>query len=162
MKEVVSMFSGSVTWRRLWWVGLVAILASWISNMILRLVGIAIFAISPRFAPIGIFPVTFWTVVTGIGATIVFYLVARFSRNPVPTFLIIAFIVYFMTFYPDYLILYHQISPGTTFYSVGTLLTMHIVEACISVCVLLMLGFERKRKGTPVLTQKDERESVRR
>lgn len=153
------MFSGRVTWRRLWWVGLVAILASWISNMILRLAGIAIFAISSHFIPIGIFPVTFWTVVTGIGATVVFYLVARFSRNPVPIFLVIAFIVYFMTFYPDYLILYHQISPGTTFYSVGTLLTMHIIEACITVCVLLMLGFERKRKGIPIA--KDEREALK-
>jgi hypothetical protein len=150
------MFSGRVTWRRLWWVGLLAILASWVSNMILRLIGLAVFAISPRFVPMSIFPVTFWTVVTGIGATVVFYLVARFSRSPVPLFIIIAFIVYFLTFYPDYLILSNPISPGTTFYAVGTLLTMHIVEACITVCVLIMLGFERKRTPKQTNAQKSE------
>jgi hypothetical protein len=142
------MFTGRSTWRRLRWVGPLTIVVSLISNLILRMIGIAIFHISPKFAPLGIGPVVFWSVVTGIGAVLVFALVGRFSQNPIPLFLIIAFVVYLVTFYPDYLVLFSNppVFPGTNFYSVATLLSMHVVEAAITMCMLMMMGLERKSK----------------
>lgn len=110
------------------------------------MIGIAIFHFSPKFAPLGIGPVVFWSVVTGIGAVLVFALTGRFTENPIPPFLIIAFIVYFATFYPDYLVLFSNppVFPGTNFYSIATLLSMHVVEAGITMCMLTVMGLERK------------------
>ncbi len=140
------MFTGRVTWRRLRWVGPLTIVISLISNLILRSIGIALFHLSPKFGPLGIGPVTFWSVVTGIGAILVFALVGRFTEKPIPPFLILAFIVYLVTFYPDYLVLFSNppIFPGTNFYSVATLLSMHVVEAAITMCLLVTIGLERK------------------
>ena len=139
------MFTGRVTWRRLRWVGPLAIVVSLISNLVLRSIGIALFHLSPKFGPLGIGPVVFWSVVTGIGAVLVFALVGRFTEKPIPPFLILAFIVYFATFYPDYLVLFSNppIFPGTNFYSVATLLSMHVMEAIITICLLTVMGLER-------------------
>lgn len=142
------MFIGRVTWMRLRWVGPLTIVVSLSANLILRMIGIAIFHFSPKFAPLGIGPVVFWSVVTGIGAVLVFALVGRFTENPIPLFLMIAFGVYVATFYPDYLVLFSNppVFPGTNFYSVATLLSMHVVEAAITMCMLTGMGLERKSK----------------
>ena len=142
------MYTGHVTWRRLRWVGPLTIIVSLIANLLLRVIGIAIFRLSPKFAPLGIGPVVFWSVVTGIGAVLVFALVGRFKENPIPTFLIIAFSVYLATFYPDYLVLFSNppVFPGTNFYSVATLLSMHVIEAAIMMCMLTVMGLERESK----------------
>jgi len=146
------MLIGRVTWRRLRWVGPLTIVVSLLSNLILRVIGIALFHLSPKFAPLGIGPVVFWSVITGIGAVLVFALVGRFTQNPIPLFLIIAFGVYIATFYPDYLVLFSNppVFPGTNFYSVATLLSMHVVEAAIMMCMLTGMGLERKSKDLDI------------
>lgn len=146
------MVSGRIVWRRLWWVGLLAVSVSLIVNLLIRTIGIALFHLSPAFGPLGVIPIVFWSIVAGVGAVLVFALVGRFSRNPIPLFLIIAIIVYCATFYPDYLLLFADLPmfAGATIYSVGTLLTMHLAEAAITVCILILLGFERKSKNKKV------------
>jgi len=143
------MVSGRITWRRLWWVGLLAIIVSLLVNLLIRTIGFAVFNLSPTFGPLGIIPIAFWSIIMGIGAVLVFALVGRFSRNPVQLFLIIAIVVYCATFYPDYLLLFTNLPvfAGATPYSIGTLLAMHIVEAAIMVCMLILLGVERKPKS---------------
>ena len=139
------MFSGRVTWSRLWWVGLIAIGASLVVNLVIRAISMAIYNLPTDFAPLGIGPVIFWSIVTGIGAVVVFWLVARFSRNPARNFLLIGFLVYIATFYPDWFILSGGSRPfkDTNPYTVGTLITMHAAEAIIMICLLLFLGFEK-------------------
>jgi hypothetical protein len=142
------MFSKRITWRRLWRVGLLTIGVSLVTNLTLRVVGIALFHIPSAFAPLGIGPVVFWTVVMAVGAILVFALIGRFSRNPIPLFTIIAFSVYIVAFYPDYLVLSANppVFPGTSFEAVATLLSMHVVEAIINICILTQAGFEPKGK----------------
>ena len=79
------MFSGRVTWSRLWWVGLVAIGASLVVNLLIRAISMAIFKLPTDFTPLSIGPVVFWSVIAGVGAVVVFWLVGRFSRNPATT-----------------------------------------------------------------------------
>jgi Family of unknown function (DUF6069) len=142
------MFSKRLTWKRLWRIGLLTIVASLVANLTLRMVGIAIFHIPSAFAPLGIGPVVFWTVVMAVGAILVFALIGRISQNPIPLFTFVAFSVYIVAFYPDYLVLSASppVFPGTTFDSVGTLLSMHVVEAIINICILTQAGFEPEGK----------------
>jgi len=139
------MFSGRVTWSRLWWVGLIVLVSSLVVNLLIRAISMAIFNLPTDFAPLGIGPVIFWSFVGGIGAVVVFWLVGRFSRNPALFFLMIGFLVYIATFYPDWFIIAAGSHPfkDTTPYTVGTLMSMHAAEAIIAVCVLLFLGFEK-------------------
>ncbi len=141
------MFSGRVTWSRLWWVGLIAIGASLVVNLIIRGLAMAIYNLPTDFAPLSIGPVIFWSIVAGSGAVVVFWLVSRFSRNPSRNFLLIAFLVYLATFYPDWFILSGGFHPfkDTNPYTVGALITMHAAEAIIMICVLLFLGFDKTK-----------------
>jgi hypothetical protein len=113
------------------------------------MIGISIFHIPSAFGPLGVGPVVFWTIVMAVGAIIVFALIGRFVQNPIPLFIIVAFIVYIVAFYPDCLILFANppYFPGTSFYSVGTLFSMHAIEAIISICILILNGFEPESKG---------------
>ena len=142
------MFSERITWKRLWRVGLLTVVASLVSNLVLRVIGISIFHIPSAFAPLGIGPVVFWTVVMALGAVLVFALIGRFAQSPIPLFITVAFTVYIVAFYPDYLVLSANppYFPGTSFYSVGTLLLMHVIEAIISICILTLIGFEPEKK----------------
>ena len=142
------MFSEHLTWKRLWRVGLLTIVASLVSNLTLRVIGIALFHIPAAFAPLGIGPVVFWTVVMAIGAVLVFALTGCCAQNPIPLFITVAFAVYVVAFYPDYLVLFANPPrfPGTSFYSVGTLLSMHVIQAIICICILTLAGFEPEKK----------------
>jgi hypothetical protein len=142
------MFSERLTWKRLWRVGLLTVGASLVANLALRVIGIAIFHVPSTFGPLGIGPVVFWTVVMALGAVLVFALVGRFAQNPIPLFTVVAFAVYIIAFYPDYLVLFANppYFPGTSFYAVGTLLSMHVIEAIINICILTLFGFEPEKK----------------
>ncbi len=145
------MFTGRITFRRLLWVGPLAIVISLVVNLIIRAIALGVYKLSPAFSPMGIGPVAFWSIATGIGATLVFWLVGRYAHNPIPVFLIIAIIVYLATFYPDFYILFRNppAFPDTSIATVGTLLLMHLVEAMITICILIMLGFDRSVQARP-------------
>lgn len=142
------MFSERITWRRLWRVGLLTVGTSLVANLILRFIGVNLFHVIPAFGPLGIGPVVFWTVVMGTGAVLVFALIGRFSNNPIPLFIFVSFAVYIATFYPDYLVLFSNppVFRGTTFYAIMTLLSMHVVQAIICMCLLTLMGFEPESK----------------
>ena len=139
------MFTGQVTLRRLRWLGPLVVVISLAVNLLIRALSLAIFKPSSAFSPLGIGPVSFWSIVLGCGAVIVFGLVGRFSSNPTLTFLIIALIVYIAAFVPDLVIISSNPPPflGTTPIAVGTLLAMHAIEAAITICMLLLLGFDK-------------------
>jgi hypothetical protein len=60
------------SFRRLCLVGGLAIIASTIVNLVIRVIALTLLKISPDFLPIGIGPVIFWSVMAGIGAVVVF------------------------------------------------------------------------------------------
>ncbi len=142
------MFTGRVTFRRLRWVGPLVVAIALVVNLLIRAISFALFKPSSAFTPLGVAPVSFWSIVLGIGAVVVFGLVGRFSRRPFSAFLTIALIVYLAAFVPDLLIISINPPPfpGTNPTGVGTLLAMHAIEAAITICLLLFLGFDRSAK----------------
>jgi Family of unknown function (DUF6069) len=130
------------SFRRLCLVGGLAIIASTIVNLVIRVIALTLLKISPDFLPIGIGPVIFWSVMAGIGAVLVFYFVMRLARQPLPIYVAIAFLVYVCTFIPDGFLLSRNppIFSGTTGGAVVTLMAMHFAEATIMLLTLVSLG----------------------
>ncbi len=84
----------------------------------------------------------FWSIMGGIGAILVFYLVSRLASQPLMIYVLIAFLVYVCTFIPDGLLLTRNppFFPGTTATAVLVLMAMHVAEASIMLLTLVRLG----------------------
>ena len=125
---------------RLWWVGLLAIIASVAANVLVRLLAVATLDISPAFEPLsGYGDVISLTAFGVLGAVIVFALLARFARRPILMFKRIAAVALVLSFVPDVWLLVASV-PGATAVSVGVLLVMHVVAWAISVGMLTTLA----------------------
>ncbi len=131
-----------ISFRRISFVGGIAIGASIIVNLIIRFIALTWLNISPKFGPVGLGPVIFWSIMGGIGAVLVFYLVTRLSNQSLLVYVIIAFVVYVCTFIPDALLLTRNppIFPYTTATGVLVLMSMHVAEASIMLLTLVRLG----------------------
>ena len=128
-----------ISFRRLLWVGPLAVLASVIANVLVSITAVALVGISPEFEPLYLRPVIGFTAVGVLGAVIVFALVARFSRRPVRLFRRIALVVLLLSFVPDLSLLNASPYAGTTVQSVIALMLMHVVACLISVSLLTTL-----------------------
>lgn len=128
-----------VTLSRLWWVGPLTIVASVIVNLLILLIAKATLPISTGFAPLAVGPVMMWSLVGSLGATLVFFLLARFTRRPIRIFQIVALIVFLVTLLPDIALFFTPAFPDTTALSVGTLMLMHAGTALICVGLLTRL-----------------------
>ena len=128
-----------ISFRRLLWVGPLAVLASVIANVLVSITAVALVGISPEFEPLHLRPVIGFTAVGVLGAVIVFALVARFSRRPVRLFRRIALVVLLLSFMPDLSLLNASPYAGTTVQSVIALMLMHVVAWLISVSLLTTL-----------------------
>jgi hypothetical protein len=125
---------------RLLWVGPLAIVAAVAANLLIRLVAVALFDISPEFMPLQWGPPIFFTTIGVIGAIVVFAIVARFSKRPVRLFRTIALVVLVLSFIPDVLLLTSNSMPGTSPAAVLALMAMHVVTWAISVGLLTRLA----------------------
>ncbi len=128
-----------ISFRRLLWVGPLAVLASVIANVLVSITAVALVGISPEFEPLHLRPVIGFTVVGVLGALLVFALVARFSRRPVRLFRRIALVVLLLSFMPDLSLLNASPYAGTTVQSVIALMLMHMAAWLISVSLLTTL-----------------------
>ena len=133
---------------RLWWVGLLAIIASVAANVLVRLLAVATLDISPNFEPL----ISYGTVISltafgVLGAVIVFALLARFARRPILMFKRIAAVALVLSLVPDVLLLVASV-PGATAVSVGVLIVMHVVAWTISVGTLTTLAGLGRVKGS--------------
>lgn len=125
--------------RRLLWVGPLAILASVIGVLIVRIIAVAILQPNPQPMSLGWGAPIMFTVVLVAGAVLVFALVARFARNPIRTYQIIAFIVLLLSFLPD--VAYAQSSmPGASWPVAIALIIMHVVAWATCVLILVKLS----------------------
>lgn len=129
------------SFRRIVRIGAIAIVIATLVNLTIRAISTQVFHLSPAFIPLGIGPVLFWSVVTGIGAVLVFAFVARRSSRPVAAYVLIAMSVYVLTFIPDGLLLLRTppLVPGTSIKAVLTLMSMHLAEAIIMMLTLVIL-----------------------
>ena len=145
---------------RLWWVGLLAIIASVAANLLVRLLAVVTLDISPDFEPLsGYGTVISLTAFGVLGAVIVFALLARFARPPILMFKRIAAVALVLSFVPDVLLLVASV-PGATAVSVGVLMVMHVVTWAISVGMLTTLAGIGNLPDAAVNT--DERKKTRR
>jgi Family of unknown function (DUF6069) len=128
---------------RLWWVGLLAIIASVAANVLVRQLAVATLGISHDFEELNgigsIITIISLTTVGALGAVIVFALLARFARRPILMFKRIAVVALVLSFVPDVLLLVASV-PGATVVSVGVLMSMHLVAWAISVGMLTTLA----------------------
>lgn len=128
---------------RLWWVGLLAVIASVIVNALIVTIARGLFNVPQEFLPFTVPRFTFLTIAGVVGATIVFAVVGRFARRPIRVYYGVAAIALVLSFLPNFGLLAARPFPGTTVESVGTLMFMHVVTAAMSVGLLTTLGRER-------------------
>lgn len=122
-------------WGRLWLIGLFAILASDLVNVILATLAVSLLSVPP--APQLQLPAySTFTAVGALGAVLVFALVNRLSRRPIQLYRIIATIVLFISFVPDLLLLS---APGTSPSDIAVLMVMHIATYLVTVGMLTTL-----------------------
>ena len=101
------------------------------TNLIVLFVGKPFVGLTTDLAPLSLGPVIGWSVIGVVGATIVFALVRKYSKNPDNTFLTIAGIVLVLSFIPDILIKNVTSGPfaGATWGAIALLMLMHVVAA---------------------------------
>ena len=135
----MSNTNSPVQLRRLLWVGPLTVLASVIGVLIVRMIAVAVLQPNPQPMSLGWGAPIMFTVVLVAGAVLVFALVARFARNPIRTYQIIAFIVLLLSFLPDAAYAQSPI-PGASWPVAIALMIMHVVAWAICVSMLVKLS----------------------
>ena len=122
--------------RRLLWVGPLVIVAAVIANVIFAALAVRAFGISNEFLPLTSEPIAIFTAVGVLGAVIVFAIVARFARDPIPLYRKIALGVLLVSLVPDLLLLWAPPEMRADVPQVIALMLTHVVAA--GVCVWLL------------------------
>ena len=135
----MSNTNSPVQLRRLLWVGPLTVLASVIGVLIVRMIAVAVLQPNPQPISLGWGAPIMFTVVLVAGAVLVFALVARFARNPIRTYQIIALIVLLLSFLPDAAYAQSPI-PGASWPVAIALMIMHVVAWAICVSMLVKLS----------------------
>lgn len=124
----------------LWRAGGIALVLSVLINELLRLGAVAVLGIDPGFLPLtAIGTVIMFTAIGVIGATLVYWLLTRFSKNPDRLFITIAVVLLVLSFIPNILTGMSPQSapfPGVTWPAIGTLMLMHLPPALLSIYFL--------------------------
>jgi K+ transporter len=108
-----------------------------------RLIGVAIVHPSPDFPHLAWAPPIALTAILEIGAILVFYLVARISKRPFRTYLVVSVVVLILTFIPDAAEPIYGLVPGATWPTAIVLMIMHLVAWAITVTMLFRLTAPR-------------------
>jgi hypothetical protein len=135
----MSETTSSIQLRRLLWVGPLAVFASVIGVLIVRMIAVAILQPNPQPMSLSWGPPIIFTVVLVAAAVVVFALVARFIKNPIRTYQMIALVVLILSFLPDVAYAGSQM-PGASWPVAIVLMIMHIVAWAICVPILVKLS----------------------
>lgn len=131
-----------VKFKSLLWVGPLAIVASAVANLIVRLIAVSVLPISPEFMPLSFGPPVLFSVIGALGATIAFALIGRFARRPIALYRTIALVVLVISLIPDVLVYTSQSMPGASLPAVITLMIMHVVAWAICGALFTRLAAE--------------------
>ena len=133
--------ASKVKLSRLWWAGPITILASMLGVLIVRVIAVAILQPNPTPMSLGWVLPPLFTFILVTGAVLVFALVARFAKNPIRTYQIIAFVFLLISLLPD--IGFAQSSmPGASWPTAIALMIMHVMAWAICVVMLPKLSLE--------------------
>ncbi len=129
---------------RIWWAGLLTVLAVTVVNSLLDLAAVVLFAVPDQFEPLQLWAVIFTSVLVVIGATGVFAIVARFAQRPLTLFRRISWTVLAVSLLPliPMLLIEPAWYPGTNLQTIGTLVAMHVLTAAITVALLTKFASE--------------------
>lgn len=125
--------SAGVSAGKIWLYGVIGTAVAAIANTVLYLIASATgnmpetVLVQPANQPITLLIVVGVSVMTGLVATLVFFLLARFSKNPLRIFYIIAVIILILMAVPSFTL------PGAPIGMIVFLNIMHIVEAVVLV-----------------------------
>jgi Family of unknown function (DUF6069) len=122
-------------WRRIWLVGLLAIVVSVAVNWLVDSVLVAVLPISPDFDDLQVAKIEPLTVVGSLGAVLAFALVCRFSSRPVWLYRVIASVVLALSGLPDLALLAGP-GPGATPIAVSALFLLHVTTYLVCVSML--------------------------
>ena len=126
--------------------GVLSIVAATALNVLIGYAAATFLEISRMFWPLnGYGTIVAFTVIGVAGATVVYALVTRYSRNPMRLFLRVAVAALALSFVPDILLL--VFAPGATLISVGVLMLMHVAAFLVSVGMLTRLASSTRRGG---------------
>ena len=133
-----NMPTSSIQLKKLWWVGLLTVLAAIIGVLIVRAIAVAV--LPPPYAPglaMIMIPIVL-TLVLCTGAVLVFALVGRFAKKPIRTYITISSIFLIISFLPDILVVSAPMPGAGWPYSI-TLMIMHVVAGFVTVYMLIKL-----------------------
>jgi hypothetical protein len=126
---------------KLWWVALLAAALSLVANGLVRTLALAVLPIDPAFDPLQSPAFIPLTLVFTLLAVAVFWVVGRFSRQPITLYRRLSVGALFLTFIPDLGLLFTG-APGVTVPAILALMLMHVVSAVIIVTTLTTLARE--------------------
>jgi hypothetical protein len=121
---------------RLLKVGALAIGASVVANLIIRIIFVNLLGIGSEFPPLGWGPPIIFTIIGVLGAVIVFAIIARVAKRPIRLFRIIGVVVLVLSLLPDLGLLSANTMPGTSLGSVLALMLMHVAAGAITIWLL--------------------------
>ncbi len=130
--------TSAIQLRKLWSVGPLTVLASIVGVLIVRVLAVAILKPNPTPISLGWIMPTVFTFVLCTGAVFVFALIARFAKNPIRTYQVIAFVVLVLSLFPD---ISFATSPrlGANWPNAIALMVMHVAAWAITVSMLSKL-----------------------
>jgi hypothetical protein len=121
--------------RRLFWVGPLTVLASIVGVLVVRILSVLILHPNPEPPSLGWIAPTIFTLVLVTGGVLVFVMVARFAKNPIRVYQVVAFVFLLISFLPD-VGFARSTMPGANWPTAIALMVMHIVAWAITVTML--------------------------
>ncbi len=143
---MISEPTSKVRLARLLWLGPLTVLASILGVLIVRVLAVAILQPNPVPMSLGWASPVILTLVLVTGAVLVFALIARFAKNPIRTYQVIALVVLLLSFLPD-IGFAGSPMPGANWPNAVALMIMHIVAWGICVTMLAKLSTLDFQKG---------------
>jgi hypothetical protein len=134
-----------LSWGRLLAVGVGAVVASTIANVLIARALASLLQVPAAFTPLQTTSVASLTVVGVAGAVLVFAALARFRPDPVRAFGMVAAIGLVVSWAPDLAVYAANSFPGTSLAGVLSLMSLHVVAAGLAVFLLGRYGL---RPGT--------------
>ena len=124
--------------KRIWSVGIIAVIVAVIANIIWVLIAGLIFDLPTDFPPLEPGAIAIFTAAFSIIGVAVFWVIARLSQNPIRLFRIVAIIALLLSLIPDLAMLFNP-SPGfenATMSAVLVLIVAHFIAAAIMIYAL--------------------------
>ena len=134
----------AVSWGRFVLVGLGAVIAAVLANLLVYLIGSVVVGYDPQFVVLANASGTIlFTVVPAIVAVLLYAALTRFTGNPARIFTNIAIVVLILSLIPD--LTYIPSVPGATSGQTAILMLMHVVAAVVIVSMLTTLTRQQAR-----------------